>query len=101
MWIRTQNRQRIVNTDRLIDIYIDKTGKKILANTTEEATYITLGEYKDRDECLKVIDIIHACFDVGIKTIVMPLGGEIDEWIEDSAKQIENGLVRSMMNAIK
>lgn len=44
MWIQTQNKQRIVNSDQIIDIFIDNTGKKILAETTRDGDFFTLGE---------------------------------------------------------
>ena len=49
MWIQTQNRQRIINSDQVIDIFIDKQGKNIYAETTCNGEAIVLGVYKDRD----------------------------------------------------
>ena len=54
MWIQTQNKQRLVNSDQIIDIFIDKTGKIIYAETTRDGDFFTLGEYQDRDTCLYV-----------------------------------------------
>ena len=86
MWIRTQNRQRIINTNQVVDIFVGARGNTIYAEPACEQDMISLGEYKDRNECLKVIDIIHACFDVNIKTLVMPLGGEVETWAEEIDK---------------
>ena len=58
MWIQTQNKQRIINSDQIIDIFVDKTGTKVMAETTRDGDFFTLGEYKDRDTCLKVLEHI-------------------------------------------
>ena len=81
MWIQTQNKQRIVNSDQIIDIFVDKSGTKIMAETTRDGDFLTLGEYKDRDTCLDILG--HVGMIIGysnILTITMPLGGSIDEW---------------------
>lgn len=83
MWIQTQNKQRIINSDQIVDIFIDKTGKIIYAETTnKEISIITLGEYQDRDTCIKILDYMTAI--VGSTGIIagmtMPLGEEIKEW---------------------
>ena len=87
MWIQTQSRQQIINSDRVINIFIDKTGTKIMANTTrEDAFSFVLGEYKDRETCLKVLEHITIGMDNNLPGIPMPLGGEVDDW----ANGIEN-----------
>lgn len=82
MWIRTQNRQRIVNSDQIIDIFVDKTGTKIMAETTRDGDFFTLGEYKDRDTCLDILEHLGAVIGNNTFIITMPLGGVIDEWKE-------------------
>lgn len=83
MWIRTQNKQRIINSDQIIDIFISKTGTKIYANTTVghhepgDISQFVLGEYKDRETCFKVLDdLFFTCLpkDCAYR---MPLGGEV------------------------
>ena len=87
MWIQTQSRQQIINSDRVINIFIDKSGTKIMANTTrEDAFSFVLGEYKDRETCLKVLEHITIGMDNNLPGIPMPLGGEVDDW----ANGIEN-----------
>ena len=90
MWIRTQNKQRLVNSDQIIDIFIDKTGTKIYANTLDDERYITLGEYQDRDTCLEILDVLMI---VGshdnVKWLQLPLGGDVESWLEDSHKMAE------------
>lgn len=89
MWIQTQSRQQIINSDRVINIFIDKSGTKIMANTTrEDAFSFTLGEYKDRDTCLKVLEHLSVGISSNLPGIPMPLGGEVEDWtkgIEDIA----------------
>lgn len=82
MWIQTQNKQRIINSDRIIDIFINSSGKLICAEITRDRDYFTLGEYPDRDTCMKILE--HMSIILGITGkipgIAMPLGGEIEEW---------------------
>ena len=83
MWIRTQNKQRVVNSDQIVDIFISNRGTAIIAGSVlngEYATYFELGEYEDRDTCLKVLESLSIV--IGSKTpiIMMPLGGEVEDW---------------------
>ncbi len=82
MWIRTQNRQRMVNTDQVISIFVDRTGTLVIAEvpraTIDHGTsLITLGEYKDRDTCLRVINSLYYELESMVSAYVMPLGGEV------------------------
>ena len=82
MWIQTQDRQKIVNSDHIISIYIraSRTTVNIYADLAKdrEATYVILGEYKDRDTCLKVLDGIILGLESMVSVYVMPLGGEVN-----------------------
>ena len=85
MWIQTQNKQRIINSDQIIDIFIGRTGTKIVANTTcydLDASEVVLGEYQDRDTCMTILE--HMSIIIGITGkipgITIPLGGEVEEW---------------------
>ena len=82
MWIRTQNKQRIINSDQIIDIFVDKTGTKIMARTTRDGDFFTLGEYKDRDTCLGILDHILIVIGKNLPMTVIPFGGDVDEWYE-------------------
>ena len=90
MWIRTQNKQRIINSDQIIDIFIDKTGKIIYAETTRDGDFFILGEYPDRDTCLEILDVLMI---VGshddVKWLQLPLGGETESWLVDSHRMAE------------
>lgn len=76
MWIRTQNKQRIINTDQIASIYITSSGKNIRADMVDEGVF-ELGEYKDRDTCLKVLSEIEDCLRNMWSIYQMPLGGEV------------------------
>ena len=55
MWIMTQNKRRIINTDNVIDIFVARTAPVIYANTAEDADFVTLGEYDSKEECLQIL----------------------------------------------
>lgn len=95
MWIRTQNKQRIINSDQIIDIFVDKTGTKIMAETTRDGDFFTLGEYKDRDTCLKILEhILMAIGRAKAPGITMPLGGDVESW-EKAVEDITNAYIAS------
>ncbi len=81
MWIRTQNKQRIINSDQIIDIFVGKSGTKIIAETTKEDV-IAMGEYKDRDTCLDVLEHITIGMGSNLPWIPMPLDEEVETWAE-------------------
>ena len=79
MWIRTQNKQRIINSDQIVDIYINNKGTAICAESVingEYATYFVLGEYENRDTCLKVTENILSAMRNMLTSYEMPFGGE-------------------------
>lgn len=80
MWIRTQNKQRIINSDQIIDIFVARTAPVIYANTTDDADYITLGEYKDKDTCIDILECLLLTVGSNVPAMTMPLGGEVEEW---------------------
>lgn len=87
MWIRTQNKQRIINSDQIVDIYINNRGTAIYAESVfdSENSYFVLGEFKDRDTCMNILEMLMAILGHdNIKWINIPLGGEVEEWIEKS-----------------
>ena len=81
MWIQTQNKQRIINSDQIIDIFIDNTGKIIYAETTGDRHSFILGEYQDRDTCMTILNNMSVIIGITgkIPGIAMPLGGEVEE----------------------
>lgn len=80
MWIRTQNKQRIINSDQIIDIFVARTAPVIYANTTDDADNIPLGEYKDKDTCLEVLNALLMLIGTKHPSCEIPLGGDVDEW---------------------
>ena len=93
MWIRTQNKQRIINSDQIVDIFISKTGTTIYAETTISAldnNLIVLGEYKNRDTCIEILDVLMIVggFDK-VTWIQLPLGGDVESWLDDSHRMAE------------
>lgn len=92
MWIKSQTKNMIVNSEQMIDIFIDKSGNRIMCETTRDGDFYVLGEYKDRDTCLKILDALISV--IGHDECVyinMPLGGEVDSWYEDMT-EINNKL---------
>lgn len=82
MWIRTQNKQKIVNADQIVDIFIDKTGKTIYAETTLDDDFIELGAYRDRDECIDILSTLQkALITYDDLWIEMPFGGDANHWM--------------------
>lgn len=56
MWIKTQNGRQIINSDQVINIFTARTSPTILCNTTDDADYVTLGEYNSQEDCKIVLD---------------------------------------------
>lgn len=83
MWIRTQNKQRIINSDQIIDIFIDNTGKKILAETTRDGDFFALGEYENRDICMEILNHLFEASTFPYSYESMPLGGDVDKWLRE------------------
>ncbi len=92
MWIRTQNKQRIINSDQIVNIFIDNTGKKLIADTIrrQDEFGLVLGEYQDRDTCLEILDVLMI---VGshddVTWLQIPPKDEVESWLEDSHKMAE------------
>ena len=80
MWIRTQNKQRIINSDQIIDIFVARTAPVLYANTTDDADFLILGEYKDKDTCLDILECLLVGIGSNVPAISLPLGGEVEEW---------------------
>ena len=102
MWIQTQNKQRMINSDQIIDIFVDKTGTKIMAETVIDnrdhpvPIHFALGEYKDRDTCIEVLEYV-AIATGSLPVLPMPLGGEVDTWIDGISKIVANQIVNDFV----
>lgn len=85
MWIRTQNKQRIINSDQIIDIFVDRRGTKIMAETASGGDIFVIGEYEDRETSLKVLETLALC--IGTPTLpgidmYLGNGADGDMWIK-------------------
>ena len=85
MWIMTQNRQRIINSDQIVNIFVDKTGLKVMASTRNKDVFV-IGYYSDRDASLKALDGLSSVIGLDMPIATMPLSGAVDAWVEDTAK---------------
>lgn len=94
MWIQTQNKQRIINSDQIIDIFVARTAPVLYANTTDDADNIVLGEYKDKDTCLEVLHGIALVIGTKLPSCEIPLGGDVESW-KDNVREIYTLYVRN------
>ncbi len=89
MWITTQNKRMLINSEQIIDIYTNVSGTTIFAETNAMINgankIIPLGEYKDREACLKILEHLSLVVGSDIPAITMPLNEEADEWLKDVA----------------
>ena len=91
MWITTQNKKVLINSDNIIMIFVTGGGDNIIkariANATEKCIEnITLGEYEDKETCLKILENLSLVVGCNIPAITMPLIEEVDEWLKDVDK---------------
>lgn len=93
MWIRNQNKQRIINSDQIVNIFISKTGTIIFAETTL-GDPIALGEYANRDICLTVVESLSTVISSDTPVVTMPLGGELDNWYKNIAEIATANIVK-------
>lgn len=96
MWIQTQNKQRMINSDQIIDIFVDKSGTKIMAETTRDGDFLDLGCYENRQICLEVLEYV-AIATGSLPVLPMPLGGEVDTWIDGISKIVANQIVNDFV----
>lgn len=73
MWIRNQDRDELVNLDRVKNIFIEKLVKLTNPKWSLIADEITLGTYTSEDNADKVLNYIFYCICSGNKGIYMPI----------------------------
>ena len=88
MWITTQNKRMLINSEQIIDIYTNVPGTTIFAETNAMINGVNkimpLGEYKDKEICLKILEYLSLVVGSSdIPAITMPLNEEVDEWLKD------------------
>ena len=90
MWITTQNKRMLINSEQIIDIYTNVPGTTIFAETNAMINgvnkIIPLGEYKDKEIGLKILEHLSLVVGSDIPAITMPLNEEVDEWLEGVVK---------------
>ena len=88
MWIRSQDKIRLIKSD-----YIVVFKNEIRASTNSDGFLITIGEYSSQEKALKVLDMIQECIDqnnshhnarIGVpyleyNVFQMPLDSEVEE----------------------
>ena len=78
MWIRSPFKVLAINSDQVKIIFIDRIGTSIKAKLSEEET-IVLGEYKDRETCLMVLNELLESMKMMCTIYDMPKQEEIDD----------------------
>lgn len=73
MWIRTQDREKLVNADRVKDIYVDKIIKITNPRYVIYADELTLGTYTSEDNAIDALAYIQECIYLGKNEMNMPL----------------------------
>lgn len=73
MWIRTQNREELVNADRVKDIYVDKLIKITNPRYIIYADELILGTYTSEDNAIDTLAYIQECIYLGKNEMNMPL----------------------------
>lgn len=79
MWIMSQNKRLMINSKKIIDIFISKNGKEIEAKYGEEMyNSVILATYDNLDTSLKAMECLDMAFNSkDTKTFRFPLGGEL------------------------
>ena len=85
MWIKTQTKFCLMNTDNIEYICIDLRRKGIACKCRDESLMI-LSTYNSMEECNKVFDGINKALFGGIPVVELPLGGDIDSWLANVDK---------------
>lgn len=73
MWIRTKDRDELVNSDRVKNIFIEKLVKLTNPKWSLIADEITLGTYTSEENANKVLDYIFYCICSEKKGMNMPV----------------------------
>lgn len=73
MWIRTQDRKELINSDRKKDIYVYKIIKTTNTRYVIYADELTLGTYTSEDNAIDALAYIQECIYLGKNEMNMPL----------------------------
>ena len=80
MWIKTQIRYCLINTDNADYICIDIPRKGIACKLKNSENTLVIATYNTPEECMKVFAGINTALFGGIPVLELPLGGDIDSW---------------------
>lgn len=87
MWITTQSKRMLINSEQIIDIYTNVSGTTIFAETNAMINgankIIPLGEYKERETCLKILEHLSLVAGSDSPAITMPLNDEVEKWLKE------------------
>ena len=73
MWIRNQDRDELVNSDRVKNIFIEKLVKLTKPKWSLIADEITLGTYTSEDNAIETLNYIQECICSEKKGMYMPI----------------------------
>lgn len=72
MWIRNQDRDELVNSDRVKNIFIEKLVKLTNPKWSLIADEITLGTYTSEGNAIEALNYIQECICLGKNEMLMP-----------------------------
>lgn len=73
MWIRNQDRDELVNSDIIKNIFIEKLVKLTNPKWSLIADEITLGTYTSEENAIDALAYIHECIYLGKNEMFMPI----------------------------
>ena len=93
MLIRSQNKEILLNMDRVATVELGADGLKITAGT-DDTTYV-LGDYSTKDKALRVLDMIKksCAYEKTIQYTTMAMKKDLDEMDSFSILQVRDDLM--------
>lgn len=93
MLIRSQNKETLLNMDRVTTVELGVNSLKIVADT-DDATY-ALGDYSTKDKALSVLDMIKksCAYEKTIQYTAMAMKKDLDEMDSFSILQVRDSLM--------
>ena len=93
MLIRSQNKETLLNMDRVTTVELGVNSLKIVADTND--TVYVLGDYSTKDKALSVLDMIQKAFadEKLVQYTAMAQRKELDEMDEFSILQVRDDLM--------
>ena len=93
MLIRSQNKETLLNMDRVTTVELGVNGLKIIADTDD--TVYVLGDYSTKDKALSVLDMIKksCAYEKTIQYTAMAMKKDLDEMDSFSILQVRDDLM--------